>query len=159
MLKTQFYSASAVESKYCGKRVSLIKTIFWRLFSLTLLLPLPMAYAGQSETAQDLTTLLRAARSVTVNKVTITDPAKFNVKKFIKKTKENYLRTSGKKLDESNVLLAQLLAAIKQVIIDAKAGKYAGKWSSGDYANKFLPDDLLEKKGFNLKNCPMEKAT
>ena len=44
--------------------------------------------ADEKETATNLTTLLRSARSVTVNKATIADPSQFDVSKFIKKTKK-----------------------------------------------------------------------
>ncbi len=147
MLIKRLYSVSAVKPTYRDKGSLSIKVFLCSLVVVGLLQTFPMAYAGQAETAQDLTTLLRSARAVTVNKKTIGDPTLINVKKFIKKTKKNYLRSSGKKLDKSNVMLGQLLEAIKQVVTEAQSGKYADKWTKGDYANKFLPARFARQTG------------
>jgi len=126
------------------------KTLAQGLVFILMLSFQPIAFADTKETATDLTTLLRSARSVTVNKKTIADPSQFNVKKFIKKTKKNYLRSAGKKFDKSNTRLVQLLEAIEFVITNAKDGKYAGKWPSGPYANKFLPARFARETGLKF---------
>mgnify|MGYP000500498212 CR=1 FL=1 len=118
----------------------------------------PVAFADNKETATDLTTLLRSARSVTVNKKTIADPTTFNVKKFIKKTKKNYLRSAGKKFDKSNPRLNQLMEAIEFVITNAKKGNYANKWPSGAYANKFLPARFAREAGLKFSELTGEKG-
>jgi len=119
----------------------------------------PLALADIKETATDLTTLLRSARAVTVNKQTIADPTQFNVKKFIKKTKKNYLRSAGKKFDKSNERLMQLMEAIEFVITNAKDGKYADKWPSGPYANKFLPARFARETGLKFTELTGGKGT
>jgi len=116
-------------------------------------------FASNVETATKLTTLLRSARSVTVNKKTIGDPTTFDVAKFMKKTKKNYLRASGGKLDESDPMLKKLLTAIEYVITNAKAGKYSGKWTSGTYANKFLPARFARETGIKFGELTGGKAT
>ncbi|MBN4080391.1 DUF3365 domain-containing protein [Beggiatoa alba] len=142
--------ATVVEMQYRDQCIVTLKHLFFILVSIALILPLNVAQAGVSETAKDLTTLLRAARAVTVNKTTIADPGKINVRKFIKKTKKNYLRASGKKFDKSNEVLNQLMKAIKFVVSSAQEGKYQGKWPSGPYANKFLPARFARETGLKF---------
>lgn len=128
-------------------------------FFMALMLSLPAAQAGDFETAQDLTTLLRAARAVTVNRTTIADPGKFDVQKFIQKTRKKYKRASGKELDKSDFMLAQLMTAATQVINNAKDGKYKNKWPSGDYANKFLPARFARETGLEFSRLTNGKAS
>ncbi len=109
------------------------------LLPIFLVLLIPPAYADKIKTAEDLTTLLRAGRSVIVSKSKINDPSKYNLNNFEKKAKSYFERDSGKPFDESNALLVQLMDAMKTVTSDAKAGKYKGKWPTGPYANQFLP--------------------
>ena len=109
------------------------------------------AFAGSREVATDLTTLLRSARAITVNSITINDPSAFNVSDFVAKTKNNYEKSAGKKFDESNVLLTQLMDAMTSVIKNAKAGKYANTWTTGAYANKFLPARFARLSGLGFE--------
>ena len=115
--------------------------------------------ADEKETATNLTTLLRSARSVTVNKATIADPSQFDVSKFIKKTKKNYLRSAGKKIDKSDVMMQQLLDAIIFVIRKAKAGEYKDKWPSGQYAHQFLPARFARETGLKFSELTGGKGT
>ena len=101
--------------------------------------------------ATDLTILLRSARVITVNQVTINDPSAFVVSDFIKKTKSNYKKSAGKEFDDSNVLLTQLMDSIIYVIKNAKQGKYKDKWATVDYANKFLPARFARLTGLRFK--------
>jgi len=125
------------------------------LIKLTLMLLMVFSfngnvYADNQATATNLTTLLRSARSVTVNKQTIGDPSKFNVQKFMKKTKKNYLRSAGKKIDKNDALLMRLLEAIEFVITEAKAGSYSNMWPTGTYAHKFLPARFARLTGLKF---------
>jgi hypothetical protein len=117
------------------KQKSIVLSFLFLIFSLAV----STTYAGKIETAESLAVLLLSARSVTVNKNTISNPSKFNVKKFIKKTKRKYQRIRGKKFDKSNRLLVDLMESIEQVIRNAKKGNYKDWWPSADYANIFLP--------------------
>ncbi|NRB79323.1 MAG: DUF3365 domain-containing protein [Saccharospirillaceae bacterium] len=109
------------------------------------------AFADKRELATDLTTLLRSARAVTVNSVTINDPSNFNIEQFISKTKSNYKNSAGKEFDESNVVLNQLMDSIVFVINNAKKGEYKNNWPDGDYANKFLPARFARLTGLKFE--------
>lgn len=116
------------------------------------------AHADESEIATNLTTLLRSARAVTVNTEKIADPSKFDVDAFLEKTRKNYLRASGKKLDKSDPVLGKLMQTMELVITDAKAGKYQNKWDSGKYAHKFLPARFAREAGLKLKELTNGKV-
>jgi len=154
MLNKKIHKSGLVKAGSTVKKIGLFLSI-----SAVSALLVPVAHGGELETAKDLTTLLRAARSVTVNKTTIADPGKFNVKKFIKKTKKNYKRASGKKFDKSNVLLSQLMTAVTRVVTNAKDGAYKGKWPTGDYANKFLPARFAREAGLEFEKLTNGRAT
>lgn len=107
-------------------------------------------YADNKEAATNLTTLLRSARAVTVNKETIGDPSKFDVQGFMEKTKGNYLKSAGKEVDTSDKLLMSLLDAIEFVVTQAQAGAYKNKWPTGSYAHKFLPARFARLTGLKF---------
>jgi len=135
------------------------KTFLVRLVVILILIVTnTAAFAGQREVATDLTTLLRSARAITVNSNTINDPSTFNISDFVIKTKRKYEKSAGKKFDESNVLLTQLMDAITYVIKNAKEGKYANKWETGDYAYKFLPARFARLVGLRFKRITGGKA-
>ncbi|OUS06646.1 hypothetical protein A9Q81_01815 [Gammaproteobacteria bacterium 42_54_T18] len=136
------------------KKSLLIKCIVTIVLSVTS----TFTFASGRDVATDLTTLLRSARAITVNSVTINDPSAFNLSDFVTKTKSNYEKSAGKKFDESNVLLTQLMDSMTYVIKNAKEGRYEGKWSTGAYANKFLPARFARLSGLRFEELTGGKA-
>ncbi|PCJ11259.1 MAG: hypothetical protein COB04_19370 [Gammaproteobacteria bacterium] len=126
---------------------------------LTLSANIALANIDLKQTATELTTLLRSARSVTVNKVTIDDPSKFVLADFVVKTKSNYKDAAGKPFDDSDEMLNHLMDAIVFVIGNAKEGRYKDKWNSGDYAGKFLPARFAREAGLKFEQLTQGKAT
>lgn len=115
--------------------------------TLLVFLQVTPVFASQEDTAKDLTTLLRAGRAVTVNKTLISNPSRYKVDNFVKRTKRYYKTFSGKELDENNEMLSKLMNSMKKVIMNAKSGAYKDKWPSGAYANKFLPARFARQSG------------
>jgi hypothetical protein len=130
--------------KYGAKKCFLIGIV------VTMLSPLSALAASQEEIATDLTTLLRSARAITVNKTTIADPSIFNIKKFLRKTEKNYKRANDKKVSKSGKMVKSLFKAVEIVVTNAKNGQYTGKWPSGQYANKFLPARFAREVGIEF---------
>jgi len=138
--------------------ISYKKNTILCVFAIVISIANTDVFSNNREVATDLTTLLRSARSITVNKATINDPSVFNIRYFVSKTKSNFEKSAGKEFDESNILLGQLMDSIVFVIKNAKEGKYEGKWATGNYANMFLPARFARLTGLKFKELTGGKA-
>ena len=125
------------------------------IVALVLCVTNTVTFASGRDVATDLTTLLRSARAITVNSVTINDPSAFNLSEFVAKTKSNYEKSAGKKFDESNVLLTQLMDSMTYVI---KMPRKGNTRISGPQAHMPISFYLLVLHGYralDLKSLPM----